>query len=116
MRFLLTFLMDPSDLPDAERSDRCFREMMAFVDELKASGRLVFDSQVLPEPPSVRLALVSDHVERVELEGAFVLGGFFVIEAADQKEALALARRCPHTQVGPVELRALNETDENAYP
>lgn len=116
MRYLLTFLMDPAALPDSELSNKCFGEMMAFVEELTQWGKLLFNSQVLPEPPATRLTAVDGPLTERQSTSEFVLGGFFVITAASHAEALEIARRCPHTQVGPVELRALNETDENAYP
>lgn len=116
MRFLLTFLMDPAALPDADLNSKCFREMMSFVDELKSSGILLFDSQVLPEPPVTRLVSVNGRTTETRPTAGFVLGGFFIIETASYAEALELARRCPHSQVGPVEIRPLNESSENAFP
>ena len=115
MRFLLMFLMDPSVMPDPELSNKCFGEMMSFVEQLKESNQLLFDSQVLPEPPPARLTMLDGSLTVSEPKGEAVLGGFFVVDAKSHAEALALARRCPHHQVGPIELRALNETDENAY-
>ena len=115
MRFLLTFLMSKSVLPDRELNHKCFGEMMSFLAELKASRQLVFDSQVLPEPATVRVSGVDSRGDPGEPDTEFVLGGFFVIDASNHAEALAIARRCPHAQVGPVELRALDETDQNAF-
>ena len=115
MRFLLSFLMDRSAMPDAELSNKCFAEMMSFVQQLEDSGQLLFDSQVLPEPPPARVTMVEGSLAVSEPDSETVLGGFFVINARSHAEAIALAQRCPHRQVGPIELRALNETDENAY-
>ena len=38
-----------------------------------------------------------------------MVGGFFLIEAADRAEALEIARRCPAAELGPVELREVME-------
>jgi len=116
MRFLLSFLMARSALPDAELSNKCFGDMMSFVDELECSGNLLFDSQVLPDPPALRLVETGDSVSVDEAADEYLLGGFFVITAPGHLDALAIAKRCPHAQVGPIELRALNEAEENAYP
>lgn len=116
MRFLLSFLMDSNALPDSGLSNKCFDEMMEFVDELNEAGKLLFDSQVLPNPRVVRIATTDGIVAKSDPKTDETLGGFFVITAATHSDALAIAERCPHHQVGPVELRALNETDENAYP
>jgi hypothetical protein len=116
MRFLLSFLMDPADLPDSELSNKCFDEMMSFVRELTASGQLLFDSQVLSEPPASRITKIDGSLIATEPKTDLILGGFFVITAPSHTDALAIAERCPHSQVGPIEIRALNQTVENAHP
>ena len=115
MRFLLSFLMDPAHPPSTQLNDKCFSEMMAFISELEEAGQLVFDSQVMSQPSAVRLTASRSSVDESHPSSSFVLGGFFVVSATDAVEAKALARRCPHLQVGPVEVRVLNETEENAY-
>jgi hypothetical protein len=115
MRFLLSLLVDGASLPDSKLSNKCFGEMMDFVDELNEAGQLLFDSQVLPDPPAMRLVQTDGEVREGWPPGKEMLGGFFVISAATHADALAIAKRCPHHQVGAVELRALNEKDENAY-
>jgi hypothetical protein len=69
--------MDRSAMPDPELSNKCFAEMMSFVEELKTSGQLVFDSQVLPEPAPARLATVEGSLSVTEPKGE-VIGGFFI--------------------------------------
>ena len=103
-------------MPDSALNEKCFAEMMSFVDDLKASGQLVFDSQVLPSPAPVRLSQRDGEIRIDQVAHDVVLGGFFVIGAGSVDDAMDIARRCPHTQVGPIEVRALNETDQNAYP
>ena len=83
---------------------------MEFISELRRNNVLVLDSQILPKPAAIRLengTLNQDLPEN--------LGGFFIIDVDDYETAIALARSCPHNQVGAVELHALNETEENAY-
>lgn len=41
-------------------------------------------------------------------EAKEVLGGFFVIEAADYAAALEIAKTCPHLEFGSIELRAID--------
>jgi hypothetical protein len=107
----MSFHMWPGQLPDAATNERCFEAMMAFVDELKRSGSLVLDHQILPEPA---IHYVPDTSGRIPKPSA-MLGGFFVVTVKDHIEAVALAERCPHRQVGPISLLALNESEENAY-
>ncbi len=119
MNFLLLFRMERSAMPDKETSDRCFRDMMEFVGELKRGGHLIFDSQVLSEAEALRVTREAG-IPRIRqgpfLEFPETIGGFFVIRAKSREEAVEIATRCPHQQVGPVELRPLNDTDLNAYP
>jgi hypothetical protein len=102
--------MNPKQMPDAILNDKCFTEMMDFVDELKRTKVLVFDSQVLPEPTALRF----EGYKRVPVVGE-ILGGFFIVEVEDHAQAIDLAERCPHRQVGAIGLHALNETEQNAY-
>ena len=34
-----------------------------------------------------------------------VIGGFFMLEVKDRREAISIAKRCPHIQGGFVEIR-----------
>ncbi len=118
MKFLLTFLMQRDAMPDPGLSQRCFTEMNAFVSELSRRGKLHFDSQLCDESQAARVSLSAGQplVEDGPFaEPAETSGGFFILEVADRNEALAIARRCPHLQVGRVELRRLNESDQNVY-
>jgi len=74
------------------------------------------DAQVLAEPPASRIAEIDGSLIATEPKTDLILGGFFVITAPSHGDALAIAERCPHSQVGPIEVRVLNETVENAYP
>jgi len=38
-----------------------------------------------------------------------MVGGFFVIEAANRQEAIEIAKQCPHTALGSVEVREVLE-------
>jgi hypothetical protein len=119
MNFLLLFRMPRAAVLTKEASDACFREMMAFVEDLKATNSLLFDSQVLAESEALRFTREAGvtHVRPGPfLESPETIGGFFVIRTNTRAEAVELAKRCPHQQVGAVELRPLNDTDTNAYP
>jgi hypothetical protein len=55
----------------------------------------------------IRAGVVSDgpYTEAKEL-----IGGYFVIEAADYEQAVALSRSCPHCEFGTVEIRQIEPT------
>ncbi len=111
MRYAMFFHMHDATELSEESNQKCFEEMMSFVDELKASGALVFDSQVLQTPTAIHLPSRSG----LEVRQPPNLGGFFVVDVPTHKAALELATRCPHRQVGAVSIYPLNETQENAY-
>lgn len=110
MQYLMTFHMRADQMPGAELNDKCFSEMLEFVADLKENNILFFDSQILPEPAAIRVENESSSVHLAE-----TLGGFFILNVESHEQAVELARRCPHNQVGAIGLYALNETDENAY-
>ncbi|HET9134513.1 MAG TPA: YciI family protein [Gemmatimonadales bacterium] len=45
------------------------------------------------------------------IEAKEIVGGFFVVRAASYEEAVALAESCPHTEIGWIEVRAIEATD-----
>ncbi|GEM_PF-5390737 len=115
MRFLFTFLMGPAHPPSPTADQKCFAEMMAFVDELKAGGQFVFDSQVMPSSPRVRIPSTHPEVAISDGQQDSAVGGSFVIEVDCHAAAVRLAERYPHLQPGAVEVRQLNETQQIAW-
>ncbi|NOT09763.1 MAG: transcription initiation protein [Gemmatimonadales bacterium] len=45
-------------------------------------------------------------------EAKEVVGGIWIIEAADYEEAVALSRDCPHLAIGSLEIRAVEPVRE----
>ena len=43
-------------------------------------------------------------------EAREVIGGLFILEAADYEEAVALSRDCPHLDFGSIEIREIEPT------
>ena len=91
-----------------EEIQQSYADTGRFNEELKASGHWVFAGGL--EPPVN--ATVVDNVtgKNVITDGPFAetkeqLGGFWVIEAADLDEALAIAARGSFACKGPVEVR-----------
>jgi hypothetical protein len=106
-RFMLLLQMPP-DLTDPDRSK--YREMIAFDDTLKREGKYVESSQLALDPPAARVEARGG--ETLVVDGPFaetkeVAGGYYVVQAADRAEAIALAGRCPHAKWGLVEVREI---------
>jgi hypothetical protein len=87
-------------------------ETIAYVDELRTSGRLVATHalQSARKAASVKVRagqrLVTDgpYAETKEL-----IGGFFIVEARDRDEALEIAARWPSARLGTIEVRPIEE-------
>ncbi|MGH0028442.1 MAG: YciI family protein [Myxococcota bacterium] len=104
MEYMLIILEDRDAPPD----DAVMAEMGRFAGELAAQGRIRGGSPLHPEAEGFRIRpgrdgpLVTDgpFVETKE-----VIGGYFLIDCDSREEALAIARRCPHTSRGTLEVR-----------
>ena len=86
---------------EMERGMGAFR---AYADALVAAGKNVASSQLAPAGAARNISA------RGVLDGPYVdikeqLGGFYLIEVADEAEALEWAKKCPGVHYGGVELR-----------
>jgi len=89
--------------------ERAFAQVDAFNTEILESGRWVFGGGLVP--PSSATVVDGRSGAAVVTDGPYVevkeqLGGFWVVEAADQDEALELARKASAACLHPVEVRA----------
>lgn len=90
-------------------------EMQAIIERYKAwSGRLAQSGNLRG---GEKLADGSGRVLRKDMavhdgpyaESKEVIGGYFLIEAADYNEAARLSADCPHLEFGPVEIREIEK-------
>ena len=96
--------------PYASREEmlRSFADTGAFNAELEASGHFIFADGL--EPPAIATAVDGRGESPLITDGPYLeakeyLGGFWVIEAADLDEALALAAKASKACRGVVEVR-----------
>jgi hypothetical protein len=104
-RFLFLLHMEP-DLRDPDGSG--YREMLAYDAVLKNEGKYVESSQLSLDPPAARVEIRGGRTLLVDgpfAETKEVAGGYYVVQAKDRAEAIALAVRCPHAKWGTVEVR-----------
>ena len=104
MDFMLIF----SGLREAKIEPSVMQEMGKFAGELAAQGKLKGGAPLFPEAEGARVQ-VRDGKARVT-DGPFaetkeVIGGFFIIDAKDLKEAVEIAKRAPHARYGFAEVR-----------
>lgn len=95
------------DMP-ADEMQEMFEATGRFNDEIQASGHWVFAGGL--EAPSSATVVNAAKGENLTTDGPYLeakehLGGFWIIEAADLDEALAIARRGSAACGGAVEVR-----------
>ncbi|HKN37515.1 MAG TPA: YciI family protein [Acidimicrobiia bacterium] len=96
-----------------EEMEQAFKDVEVFNDELKAAGKWVFAGGLHPASTAT-VVKVADGGDVITTDGPFAetkeqLGGFWVIQAADLDEALALAARATVACKAPVEVRPFQD-------
>jgi hypothetical protein len=112
MKYILLIYDDPKvwgSLSEAEQ-----RQIMAdyrqLSEDMKASGQYLAGSQLAPTAAATSVKVRNG--KRLLTDGPFAetreqLGGYFLIEAKDLDEALAIAERVPSARLGTIEVRPL---------
>lgn len=88
------------------------RETLDYVEELRRTGRLV-SAEPLQSARTARTIQIREGNVSVT-DGPFAetkeqLGGFFLIEASDIDEAVAVAKRWPSARLGTIEVRPIED-------
>ena len=111
MRYMLLIYQEENALDEIER-EQCYRESAQLAHELDAAGRFLATAPLHPTATatSVRVREGKRHVT----DGPFAetreqLGGYFLINATDLDEAIAIAARIPGARRGTVEIRPVIE-------
>jgi len=111
MQYMLLIYGDERAWTDPER-ERCYEESTQLAHQLKAKGQYLATNplQSVTTATSVRVR----NGKRVVTDGPFAetreqLGGYFLIDARDLDEAIAVAERIPGARKGTVEIRPVME-------
>lgn len=113
-RYMLLLHDDPTRFEGAspEELQKMMGEYIGWRESLMASGQLI-DGQKLQDEGGKELSLVNDEVRVVDgpySEAKEIMGGYFMIEAADYGAAVEISKTCPHLTYGKrIELRAIDE-------
>jgi hypothetical protein len=111
MKYMLLIYSDEKDWTDEER-EKCFVESTELTHELNSRGQYLAANplQSVATATSVRVrngkSLVTDGPFAETREQ---LGGYFLVEAKDLNEAIAIAGRIPAARKGTVEVRPVVE-------
>ena len=114
MKFLCLAYEEEAKLNALSRSEwgALRAETIAYVDTLRHQGHLLA-THALQSVRTARIVRVRDG-KRLVTEGPFaetkeLVGGYFLIEAKDQAEAVELASKWPSARLGAIEVRPIEE-------
>ncbi|MBW4459051.1 MAG: YciI family protein [Nodosilinea sp. WJT8-NPBG4] len=109
MKYMLLIYSDENVWAEGEQ-ERCYQDSVKLTQELQAKGQYLGASplQSVATATSVRMR----DGKRLVTDGPFAetreqLGGYFLIEAEDLDDAIAIAGRIPSAHKGTVEIRPL---------
>jgi hypothetical protein len=111
MKYMLLIYTDENSYTDGERQS-CYVESTELTHNLNARGQYLAANplQSVTTATSVRVR----NGKRLVTDGPFAetreqLGGYFLVDAADLNEAIAIASRIPGARKGTVEVRPVFE-------
>lgn len=113
MKYMLLVYLDEQAMSEAER-EHCYVESAQLTQDLNSSGHYVHASPLHPVATATSVRVRSG--KRLVTDGPFAetreqLGGFYLIEAADLDEAIAIAERIPPARFGTIEIRPVMEIE-----
>jgi hypothetical protein len=108
MQYMLLIAHNEDQRPSGEEERRVMDEYMAFTQELVKSGKFKAGNRL--EPTSMATTVKVRGGKTLTTDGPYAetkeqLGGYYLIEAANLDEAVAIAARIPGARFGSVEVR-----------
>ncbi|HEX7614648.1 MAG TPA: YciI family protein [Thermoanaerobaculia bacterium] len=98
-------------MPEAERG-AMFGEYMAFTEDIKKKGQYKGGNPLKPTATATTVRVKGG--KTIATDGPFAetkeqLGGYYLVEAKDLDEAIALAARIPGARTGSIEVRPIQK-------
>ena len=114
MSYMLLIVEQPGERDvDAAEGQRRYEVMHAFAAGLDSRGLLTSaESLLTPDETGVRVRRRGGKNATVDgpfAEAKEIIGGLFIIQAADYDQAVEICRSCPHLDNGWIELRQIDE-------
>jgi hypothetical protein len=110
MEFMLIMLDERGrDIPK-EWAEAMFPRMAEFAMGLAKEGKVTGGSPLHPESEGSRVRAADGKVTVTDgpfTETKEIITGYFVVQADSRAEALEIAKRCPHAEIGIVEVREI---------
>jgi|SRR5688572_7254142 len=113
MKYMLLIYMGEKVLSDSERQD-CYVESTQLCHDLQAAGKFISASPL--QPAATARSVRVREGKRLITDGPFAetreqLGGYYLVDANDLDEAIAIASRIPGARKGTVEIRPVVELE-----
>jgi hypothetical protein len=113
VRYLLLIYLDEQALDEGDREE-CYRESLQLAEQIDAAGQYLAAAPL--HPTSTATSVRVREGKRLVTDGPFAetreqLGGYFLVDARDLDEAIAIAARIPMARRGTVEVRPVIELD-----
>lgn len=111
MRYMLLIYLDERALNEAERQE-CYQESTQLAHHLEQGGRYLAAAPLHPTATATSVRVRGG--KRLVTDGPFAetreqLGGYFLVDAGNLDEAIAIAARIPMARQGTVEVRPVVE-------
>ena len=111
MKYMLLIYGDEQALSETERKE-CYVESTQLAHDLNANGQYVAANPL--HPTAMATSVRVRNGKRLVTDGPFAetreqLGGYFLIDARNLDEAIAIAARIPMARKGAVEVRPVVE-------
>ena len=114
MRYMLLIYDDEKVWERMSETERrqLFGEYMQFTEQIKATGHYVSGAPLQPVSTATSVRLRND--QQLVTDGPFAetreqLGGYYLVNARDLDEAIAVAARIPSARIGTIEVRPVME-------
>jgi hypothetical protein len=111
MKYMLLVYQDEQALSEADR-EQCYGESVQLTHELKRAGQYLAAAPL--HPTSTATSVRVREGKRLVTDGPFAetreqLGGYYLVDAKDLEEAIAIAARIPGARKGTIEIRPVVE-------
>jgi hypothetical protein len=108
---MLLIYLEENSLDEAER-EQCYRESVELAREIDSKGQYVASAPL--HPTALATSVRVRKGRRLVTDGPFAetreqLGGYFLVDAKDRDDAIAIAERIPVARRGTVEVRPVIE-------
>ena len=111
MKYMLLIYTDERAWTDSER-EQCYKESTQLTHQLNAKGKYLAANPL--QPVATATSVQVRNGKRLVTDGPFAetreqLGGYFLVDAKDLDDAIAIAESIPGARKGTVEIRPVME-------